>query len=122
MIIRLCLRGLPLMALAVVVSGCGGDSTDKRLHGDWEGRRGFSKTIQVDFNSNGTTKIVTKGSSQETVSGYWSVVKRGKRQITIQMKRGMTGSYQERRVKFINEDYIELTSASGSKTRLRRIR
>jgi hypothetical protein len=118
LLLALCVMGLPLLA------GCGpgaGGPTDARLCGKWEGRKGWATTIKVEFKSNGSTTMTSSdssGSNTKTLHASWGVVKSGSKAIKIYLN--SSSKKEERIVKFIDNDHIEMKSPDGALTRLQR--
>ena len=109
------------LLLAGCDAGGGGGSTDARLCGKWEGRKGWATVINVEFKSNGSTTMSTKGESgpAKTMNASWGVVKSGTKAIKIFLVN--SSKREERTVKFIDANHIEMKSPGGGLTRLQRV-
>ena len=104
-------NALAISATLLVLTGCGG-STDPRMVGRWESRRGFANSLEVEFRGNGKLAVKSiESSGSKSHSGRWQVEGGSGDELTIRMKTG--GSYQVRKVKFLNEDFFVMTASGG---------
>ena len=93
-----------LLALTILFAisfvGCSAD-TDSRLCGKWEGRQGFARTVQVEFQSDGKLQMTssTGGQAEVVVNGRWEVNKRrGSNELVINLFG--KGKTEQRVIKF----------------------
>ena len=112
---------LGLLLLFLGVSGCGLGGVDNRLVGRWETRKGFAKSTVMHLKADGSAEVVVSENQKagKPITGSWGVTGESGGKLVVQIR--LSGQTQQRTIKFLNDDLLEMHDGSGGVTKYARM-